>query len=56
MKIYVQDHGVYGVIIVVAEGLDSARQKMKLHLNYKPNVFISVHEIEDFEYSNYSDM
>lgn len=52
MKVYVQDLGVYGTIIVVAYSLDEARQKMKRYHNYMPNVLISIHDVEGFEYSN----
>ena len=57
MKVYVQDHGVYGVIIVTAVNLEQASEKMANggYCNYDKNVEIEEFELQDFEYCNLGD-
>ncbi len=57
MKVYVQDHGVYGVIIVTAVNMEQASEKMANggYYNYDKNVEIEEFELQDFEYCNLGD-
>lgn len=47
MKIYTQDRGCYGCIVVIAENLDDAIKMMKDYYNYNPNHTISPVTEED---------
>lgn len=57
MKVYVQDHGVYGVIIVIAVNKEQASEKMANggYYNYDKNTEIEEFELQDFEYCNLGD-
>lgn len=56
MKIYIQDHGVYGSILVVAENLEAATSLIKNRYNYDPNKEIEEHEIVNgFIFENLGD-
>lgn len=57
MKMYVQDHGVYGVIIVAALNLEEAQKKMSSgdYYNYDKNTEIQEFDLEGFEYCNLGD-
>ena len=57
MKIYVQDNGKYGCLIVIANSKEEARNKMaKYHNAYEEYGSIEEHEItQDFEFVNYGD-
>ncbi len=52
MQVYVQDHGVNGVIIVIAHDLFNARHQMKSYPNYKEDVEIDEYEVYNFEYGH----
>lgn len=57
MKIWVQDNGVYGMIICIAHDEEEARKKMKNERNYDRLYPVESYEInEDFIYSNSGDM
>lgn len=56
MKIYVQDHGVYGVIIVTANNLQEATKKITETFDgYYKDRPIQEFELEGFEYQNEGD-
>lgn len=56
MKIYVQDHGVYGVIIVTAKNLEEATKKITQDFDgYYKDRAIQEFELEGFEYQNEGD-
>lgn len=59
MKLYIQDHGVYGCIIVIAKDVKTAREIMagpSSVTNYDPEAPIEEHEIEEgFFYENIGD-
>lgn len=55
MKMYVQDHGVYGVIVVAANSKEEAATKMVNYHNYDKNTEIEEYEMENFEYCNMGD-
>jgi len=38
MKIYIQDHGVFGVLVAIAENEEQARDFMEGSINYSPKV------------------
>lgn len=46
MKIYVQDHGVYGCIVVLAENKEQARKFMEGEYNYDKNEPVEEMELE----------
>jgi hypothetical protein len=58
-KIYIQDYGVYGCIIVIASSEEEARNKMRPksgYSGYKDNLPVESFDIsEDFVYENYGD-
>jgi|LakMenE01Jun11ns_1017448.scaffolds.fasta_scaffold9716074_2 hypothetical protein len=57
LKIYTQDCGSYGSIIVIAKSEEQARTKMMDEHNYSENAEVEEHEInEDFTFSNYGSM
>lgn len=45
-KIYIQDHGVYGVIVVIANSEEEARSYMQGNYNYDPKSDLEVKDIE----------
>lgn len=51
MKVFVQDDDVYGVIIVISDNIENARNKMKLYFNYNKHGEIKAYELNEFEYS-----
>jgi len=57
MKIYVQDLGWRGVIIVTAMNKEQASEKMANggYYNYDKDVEIEEFELQDFEYCNLGD-
>lgn len=57
MKVYVQDHGWRGVIIVTAFNMEQASEKMANggYYNYDKDVEIEEFELQDFEYCNLGD-
>lgn len=57
MKVYVQDLGWRGVIIVTAMNLEQASEKMANgnYYNYDETVEIQEFELENFEYCNLGD-
>lgn len=56
MKIYIQDLGVYGCIVVIAETPDEARTFMVSEYNYDPDKPIEEKEITPgFVFSNLGD-
>lgn len=57
MKIYVQDHGTFGVILVTADNLEQARERMANggYYNYDNITKIQEFELEGFEYCNLGD-
>ena len=56
MKIYVQDHGVYGVIILTANSLEEAAKKISERFDgYYKDRPIQEFELEGFEYQNQGD-
>lgn len=57
MSIYIQNCGVYGMIVVSASDEPEAREKMEEFANYDPDYPIEEHEFNsDFAYANYGDM
>lgn len=57
MKIFIQDCGVYGCIVVVAEDEDSARIMMEDERNYQKDREIQFFPIQKgFIYCNLGDM
>ena len=57
MKIYIQDNGVYGMIVVIAISETHARKLMENEHNYRESYEIESHEIcSGFCYSNLGDM
>jgi hypothetical protein len=56
MKIYIQDLGVYGSIVVIAENEESARKMMVGNYNYESNTPLLEHEIKPgFVFCNLGD-
>lgn len=56
MKLYIQDRGVYGCIIVVANSVEQAKEYMSGEYNYNVNETIEEVEIkEGFVYCNLGD-
>lgn len=56
MKIYTQDHGVYGSILVIAENLEAATQLISNSYNYDPKEEIEEYDIVNgFVYENLGD-
>ncbi len=53
--IWVQDHSWDGCIVVVAENIDEAREKMKKFGTYEKNEPVESFEIDGFEYVNQGD-
>jgi hypothetical protein len=57
LKIYAQDRGIYGCIVVIAKSEEQARTKMRDALNYSEKQELEEYEInEDFAFWNYGDM
>jgi len=55
-RIFVQDLGVFGVIIVVAYTLEEAHKKMSECENYDQNSRVDEYEIDGFSYCNLGDL
>lgn len=57
LKIYVQDHGVWGCNIVAAASLEEAHRRMaeKGFMHYNPHYGLDVYEIEGFSFENLGD-
>lgn len=57
LKIYIQDAGYEGSIIVIAKSEEDARKLMQNEYNYDKNDEVQEHEIkEGFLFSNYGDL
>lgn len=57
LYIFIQDHGVYGMIVVVAKSKEEARLLMEGEPNYRSCKVIVQFDIEDgFSYANTGDM
>lgn len=56
LKIYEQDHGWAGTLIVVSESEEKARRLMEEHPTYDKTQHVNVYEIvEGLEFANYGD-
>lgn len=47
LKLYIQDHGYRGMIVVIADSEESARQLMTNAYNYEKNHEVIVEDIKD---------
>ena len=57
LKIYVQDHGIYGMVMVVSTDLEAAKVVMSRYPNYNPDVEVWEFEIESgMSWCNLGDM
>jgi hypothetical protein len=57
MNLYIQDSGVYGMIIVAASDEPEAREKMESFSNYSEDDYVEEFEFtSDFVYANYGDL
>lgn len=57
LYIFIQDHGVYGMIVTIAKSEEEARLLMEGEPNYNPNKQLQQYDIRDgFIYANYGDM
>ena len=57
LKIYVQDHGVFGCIIVTATSVEEAHKRMTEgdFMNYRECDGVEEYELEGFSFENIGD-
>ena len=56
MKLYVQNNGVYGCIVVIAKNEEDARKLMNGCYNYDENSNLDVYDLtEGFKFENLGD-
>lgn len=56
LKVWIQEHGWRGVILVIAETESQAREMMKGHYNYDSDGLLDSHPVvEGFVYVNLGD-
>jgi len=57
LKIYVQDHSVFGCIVVTATSMEEARKRMSEggFMNYRPTSEVDEYELEGFSFENIGD-
>ena len=57
MCLFIQDNGVYGCIVVIAEDEKSAREMMSNEPNYEPNLELNSYSLDSgHKFTNLGDM